>query len=139
MAKELAPDPAIGVWKLDVDKSNFALGPAPKNSVMKIQAWEDGLKVSVDTIDVHDSKLHAETAYKYNGQDYPLTGSLLTDSISARRINERKSETVWKKQGKVTLTAKTLISSDGETLTVMRTGMDGHGRIVDEVLVYERQ
>jgi len=47
----MAPDPAIGTWKLNLSKSNFKLTPAPKSSVLKVEAWEDGLKLSVDTVD----------------------------------------------------------------------------------------
>jgi hypothetical protein len=139
MAKELATDPTIGVWKLDVDKSNFTLGPAPMGSVMKVEAWEDGLKMSADTIAAGGERIHPEIAYRFDGNDYSLTGSPVADSVSTRRINERKSESAFKKDGKITIRAKTFISSDGKTLTVMRRGRDAQGYMVDEVMVYERQ
>jgi hypothetical protein len=139
MAKQFAPDPSIGIWKLNVHKSNFVLVPAPKGSVMKVEAWQDGMKMSADTIDADGNKMHQEIACKFDGKDYPLTGSAIADSISTTRISARKSESVWKKQGKVVVTAKTVISSDGKTLTVMRIGRDSQGRMAGEVLVYERQ
>ena len=73
MAKAMAPDPAIGVWKLNIAQSSFALAPAPKGSVMKVEAWEGGLKVIADTIDA-DGNRHCPTiACKFDGKDYPLT------------------------------------------------------------------
>src|SRR5215467_8580736 len=127
MAKAMAPDPAIGVWKLDLDKSNFALLPAPKGSVMKVEAWKDALKVSADTIDAHGNRICPTIECKFDGADYPITDSPLADSISTIRINERKMESVWKKQGRVVVIAKAVISFDGKTWTVIITGMDPDG------------
>ena len=45
MAKQMAPDPAIGTWKLNVAKSTFRVSPAIKSETIKIEAWEDGLKL----------------------------------------------------------------------------------------------
>jgi hypothetical protein len=139
MAKQMTPDPAIGVWKLNVPKSSFRLVPAPKSSVMKVEPWEDGLKVSADSIDAQGNRLHPETAYKFDGKDYPLKGSPLADTISAKRINERTGESVWKKDGKVILTVRTVISADGKTLNLTRTGKDAQGRTVEDVMVYDKQ
>ena len=139
MTKPVAPDPAIGIWKLNVGESTFKIVPAPKSTIMKIEAWEDGLKISADTIDAQGNKLHPEVAYKFDGKDYPMKGSPLADTVSAKRINERAVENVWKKNGEVTVTLRAVISVDGGTITLKRTGKNAYGRTVDEVLVYERQ
>jgi hypothetical protein len=137
MAKDAAPDPAIGIWKLSVPLSSFTLIPLPK--VIRVEAWNDGLKVSAEIIDAHGNKTHLQIAYKCDGNDYPLTGFPLADSIATTRINERKSESVLKKGGRVILTAKAVISWNGKTLTLIRTGMDAQGRMADDLLMYDRQ
>ena len=139
MAKESAPDPAIGIWKLSVPLSSFTLGPALKDSIIRIEAWNDGLNVSAEIIDADGNRTNAQIAYKCDGNDYPLTGFPLADSISTTRINERKSESVLKKDGRIVLTAKAVIYWNGKALTVIRTGMDAEGRMADELLTYERQ
>ena len=139
MATESAPDPAIGIWKLSVPLSSFTLGPIPKSSFIRVEAWNDGLKVSAEIIDAHGNKTHPQIAYKCDGNDYPLTGFPLADSISTTRINERKSESVLKKDGRVIFTAKAVIFGDGKTLTVIPKGMDSEGRLADELLTFERQ
>src|SRR6516225_10024527 len=108
MAKQMAPDPAIGMWKLNVAKSSFKLTPAPKSSVLKVEAWEDGLKLSLDSIDAQGNELHPEAVYKFDGKDYPVKGSSLADTVSAKRINERSTESILKKGGKVVFTARTV-------------------------------
>jgi hypothetical protein len=107
--------------------------------VMKIEACEDGLKVGADTIDADGKQVHSEIVQKFDGKDYPLNGSPLADSVSARRINDRRGESVLKRLGNVVVATKAIISWDGKTLAVVRTGMDADGRMADEVLVYERQ
>jgi hypothetical protein len=139
MAKESAPDPAIGIWKLCVPLSSFTLGPALKDSVIRVEAWNDGLKVGAEIIDADGNKTHPQIAYKCDGNDYPITGFPLADSISTTRINEHKSESVLKKDGRVILTAKAVIYWNGKTLTVIRRGTDAEGRLADELLTYERQ
>jgi hypothetical protein len=139
MAKESAPDPAIGVWKLDIDESSFALAPAPKASVMNIEAWESGLKVSADTIDHQGNRIHLEAAYKFDSKDYPLTGSPVADTISATRTNDSKTEYIWRKQGTVAMVTKVIVSLDGKSLRVIRTGIGVLGCMADELLMYDRQ
>lgn len=132
-------DPTIGVWRLNIDRSSFALAAAPKISIMNIEAWGSGFKLSVDTVDEQGNKLHLEAAYKLDGKDYPLTGCSIADTISARRINESKTESVWRKDGKTTMTVRTIVSLDRQTLRVIRTGLGSLGRLADEMLIYESQ
>jgi hypothetical protein len=139
LAKQMEPDPAIGTWKLNVAKSSFKLTPAPKSSVLKIEAWEDGVRVNLDTVDAQGNKLHPEATYKFDGKDYPIKGSSLADTISAKRIDERTSESILKKGGKVVFTAKTVISADGKTVNQTRTGNDAQDRSVEDMVVYEKQ
>ncbi len=138
MARPTVPDPATGEWILNISKSNFALSPAPKSSVMKVEAWEDGLHVKTYTIDMQENSIHQETAYKFDGRDYVLKGFPLADTISAKRINLRASESVWKKRGKAILTVRAVVSIDGKTLSLNRTRRDVQGRALDELLVYEK-
>ena len=80
-----------------------------------------------------------EAAYKFDGNDYQLIGSPVADTISATRVNESKTEYVWRKQGKVTLATKMIVSSDGKSLRIIRTGIGSLGRMADELLMYEKQ
>jgi hypothetical protein len=139
MARPTVPDPATGEWILNISKSNFALSAAPKSSLMKLEAWEDGLRVKTYTIDTQERSIHLEAAYKFDGRDYVLKGYPLADTISAKRINLRASESVWKKRGKVVITVRAVVSIDGKTLSLSKTGMDTQGRALDELLIYERQ
>jgi hypothetical protein len=140
MAKQTtANDPMVGTWKLNVSKSTYAPGPAPKNAINKFEPWEDGIKATIDAVDGQGNKIHAEVAAKFDGKDYSVKGSPVADALSLKRVNERQIDVVWKKGGKVAMTGKSVISADGKTTTLTQTGTDPQGRSISNVAVYEKQ
>ena len=46
---------------------------------------------------------------------------------------------MWKKDGKVVMTGKSVISADGKTTTVTQTGKDPQGRTINNVIIYDKQ
>ena len=139
MAERMPADPVIGSWKLSLLKSSFKLTPAPESYLMKVEAWYNGFRVNADIVDANGNELHLEAAYKLDGKDYPLEGSTLADTVSAKRINERTGESLWKKDGQVILTLRNVISTDGKTLNQARTAKDVNGWISDDLLVFDKQ
>jgi hypothetical protein len=135
----MAPNPAIGTWKLNLAKSNFKLTPATRSYVLKNEAWEDGLKSSADIVDDQGNRRRPEVVYKLDGKDYALKDSVIADTISANRITERSTEIVWKKGGKIVFTSRNVVSADGKALKMTRTGKDAQDRATDDILVLERQ
>lgn len=69
-----------------------------------------------------------------DGKDHPTKGFPYADSISVRATDDNTIEIVRKKAGKVERSSKTVVSADGNTLTVEWTffpnGQEGHGRRV---------
>jgi hypothetical protein len=61
------------------------------------------------------------------------------DAGSPKRLDDNSYENVWKKGGKVTITAKAVVSADGKTLTITQTGTDVQGRAVNTTSVFDRQ
>jgi len=45
----IAADKNVGTWKLNLAKSKYSPGPAPKSQTLKIEAWgDDGVKYTAD-------------------------------------------------------------------------------------------
>jgi hypothetical protein len=133
-------DNNVGTWKLNLSKSKFNPGPAPKSQTVKIEAWgEDGVKYTADGTSADDKPTHAEFQAKYDGKEYPFKGNPDADSISYKRIDANTVEATTKLKGKVTITAKVTVSADGKTRTVAQTGKDAQGRDVNNVAVYDKQ
>ena len=68
-----------------------------------------------------------------------MTGNPNADAGMPKRLDDNSYENVWKKAGKVTITAKAVVSTDGKTLTITQTGTDAKGRAVDITAVSDRQ
>jgi hypothetical protein len=134
-----AADKQVGTWKLDVAKSKYSPGPAPKEGTLKIEAQADGLKITIDGIDAEGKTVHMEFSPKYDGKDYPTTGMPGADSISLKKISDHTIEAVSKKDGKPMITTRSVVSKDGKTRTTSQTGKNAKGQDVKNTLVYDRQ
>ena len=133
-------DNNVGTWKLNLAKSKFSPGPAPKSQTLKIEAWgDDGVTYTADGMSADGKPTHGEFQAKYEGKDYAFKGNPDADSISYKRIDANTVEATTKLKGKVTITAKVTVSSDGKTRTVAQTGKDAQGRDVNNVAVYDKQ
>lgn len=133
-------DPFVGTWKLNVAKSTYSPGPAPKSVTSTYAVAGKGYKVSV--IMEPASGPTQEWSYTSNldGKDAPVSGnSPNADMTAVRRIDANTLEVVNKKGGKVTTTLRQVVSADGKTRTVTTTGTDAKGQTVNNVAVYEKQ
>ena len=133
------PDPLVGTWKLDVAKSKYSPGPAPKSLTLKIDAAGDGEKVVADGVRGDDTPIHVEYSAQYDGKDHPITGSPMADSVSLKRLDANTTERTDKKNGKVTQTLTRKVSDDGKTVTVTYKGADAQGQPTDTSAVFEKQ
>jgi hypothetical protein len=76
---------------------------------------------------------------KFDGKDYKVTGSPLLDTVAVRRIDALTSEATGKKEGKVILTTKGVISEEGKTETTVWTGTDEKGQPQSWTTVMDKQ
>ena len=133
-------DPQVGVWKLNVEKSKYSPGPAPKSATTRIEAAGAGTKVIVDQVTSDGTVRHWEFTANYDGKDSPVTGNNPdADMIARTRTNANTITSTSKKGGKVTTTQTSTVSSDGKTRTVTTKGTSASGQQVNNVAVYEKQ
>ncbi len=135
-----AADNNVGTWKLNLAKSKYSPGPAPKSQTLKIEAWgDDGLKYLADGVGADGKPTHAEFQAKYDGKDYPFKGNPDADTLAYKRIDANALEATLKLKGKLTITAKAVVSKDGKTRTVTQVGTNAQGQAVNITSVYEKQ
>ncbi len=132
-------DPQVGAWKLNVAKSTYSPGPAPKSASTTIEAVGMGAKVVVDQVLADGTKRHWEFTANYDGKDSPITGNPDADTVARTRINATTVQTISKKGGKVTTTQTSAVSTDGKTRTVTTKGVNASGQQINNVAVYEKQ
>ena len=135
----LAADVSLGTWNVNVAKSKYSPGPAPKAQTVKYEATGDNMKITVDGTDAAGKPIHNEWTGKFDGKDYAVKGDPDTDMRAYRRMDDYTMEIVAKKAGRVTTTTKSVYSKDGKTRTSTATGTDPRGQKVDNTIVYEKQ
>ena len=134
-----AADPLVGTWKLNVAKSTYSPGPAPKSLTAKIEAAGKGEKVTADGVRGDDTPIQVVYTAQYDGKDHPITGSPMADTVSLKRLDANTTERTDKKAGKVVQTLTRKLSSDGKTMTVTIKGTDAEGRPINNLAVLEKQ
>lgn len=134
-----AADMWIGTWKLNVAKSVFSPGPAPKSQTITFETTPGGTKLSSETVTADGTKVAGSYVSTFDGTAVPWAGNPDADTASPKRIDDYTYENVWKKGGKVTMTARATVSKDGKTLTLTQTGTNAQGKPVNNVVVLERQ
>ena len=129
----------VGTWTLNVAKSKYSPGPAPKSATTKIETAGAGVKITVDQA-LADGTRHWEYTANNDGKDVKVVGNNPdADTVARTRINATTVQTVSKKGGKVTTTNTSVVSSDGKTRTVTTKGTNAQGQMVNNVAVYEKQ
>src|SRR4029450_9109888 len=136
----IAADNNIGTWKLNLAKSKYSPGPAPKSQTLKIEAWgDDGVRYTADGVGADGKATHAEFQAKYDGKDYPFKGNPDADMLSYKRINANTLEATTKLNGKGTTRANAVGSADGKTRTATQVGTNAQGQPLNVTSVYEKQ
>ena len=133
-----ASDVQMGTWKVNEAKSKFTPG-APKNHTVAYEAAGDDVKVTVDGTDAAGKPTHNEWTGKFDGKDYPVTGDVASDMRSYKQVDDHTLQLTVKKDGKVTISGRIVVSADGKSRTVTTTGTDAKGKKIKNTAVYDKQ
>jgi len=128
-----------GLWKVDLSKSKYSPGPAPKSNMKKYEPWKDGFKATQDMVTAKGEKVHVEVIAKVDGKDYPGTGSPDADTYAFKKLDARTYEVTQKKDGKVTIVAKMVVAPDGKSRSIVQTGKNAKGEPVNNQIYWDKQ
>ena len=134
----LAQDTMMGTWKLNEVKSKIGSG-SPKNNTVVIEPTGEDVKVTMDGVDATGKSTHSEWTGKFDGKDYPVTGDANSDTRSYKKIDDRTVEVAVKKGGRVTISGRVVVSSDGKTRTAHVKGTSPSGSKFQTTAVYDKQ
>ena len=130
----------FGTWKMNVAKSKYSPGPMPKSNIAKWEAFQGGVKLTVDVVPAKGETFHYEASGKFDGKDNPVKGNNPdADTIAFSKIDARTYDIGQKKGGKPTLMAHIVVAADGKTRVTTQTGKDGQGQTVNITIFYEKQ
>ncbi|MDP9179923.1 MAG: hypothetical protein M3O61_19825 [Gemmatimonadota bacterium] len=132
-------DPVIGTWHLNVAKSKFSPGPAPKSEVRTYTATAEGTALSWTNVGADGKETVVKSTFKADGKDYPVTGSPNFDALALKQVDSHTVKSEQKKAGKVIGTSTRSVSKDGKVLTLSGKGTGADGKSYDNVLVYDKK
>src|SRR5450755_2038774 len=118
----LAADPVIGTWKLNLAKSKFNPGPAPKSQTRIYEALPEGVRVTIITTNAAGQASSMELPANVDGKDYPIMAPGPADAIVLTKIASLTAEAILKHGTVVVGTALRVMSKDGKTMTVTYKG-----------------
>jgi hypothetical protein len=123
-------EPRIGTWRLNLEKSKFADGAAPRMQVRRLQSRQDGFVVFTQVgLDADGNPTFIQTTYKFDGKPYPEYTQTNVAEFAA--VGTAPNKNIYRlvdaytveidrldASGKITATSKQSMSRDGKTLTV---------------------
>ena len=134
-----AADPFVGTWTLNMVKSKYTPGPAPKSATIVITMQGKTVTTTVDSIDAAGAASHWMYSAAADGKDYPASGNPSVDTVALQQIDPRTVEVIQKKAGKPMLSVRRTVSTDGKTMTITSSGKNAAGVAVTNVAVYDRK
>jgi len=137
-----AQEVLVGSWVLDPAKSQGQPGLVPTAGTATVTAAGGGKYTSVSEVTVGGVTGHSEITYSVDGKDYAVTTTPAAPGAAITQSMELVSDTVWtsnlKVNGQLMATVKTEVSSDGNTLTQMTTGL-GQFAALSGTVVFKRK
>jgi hypothetical protein len=79
--------PLIGTWKLNLDKSKFSSGTAPRSQTLIYQQDGQNIRLASQGIDVQGNPISGVLMHIYDGQPHPSTGSPDYDATAYTRVD----------------------------------------------------
>ena len=140
-AKQAPPskDPFAGTWTLNLGKSKYDPGPAPKTASVVFTSTGTSVKAAIDGVSGTGEKMHWEYTAAFDGKDHPMTGNPDGDMIMLKRVSASSVQTTVKLKGKVTVVNVRTVAADGKTMTVTTKGTNAQGQKVNNTQVFDKK
>jgi hypothetical protein len=133
-----ADDPFSGTWVLNHSKSKIP-PPAPKSQIACMVVDASNIEITEEIVGDSGQKMTIQVRAKFDGKDYPITGTPYADTVAYLRLDRNTIKGVAKKAGKVIAYEMAVISPNGKYMTGTNSGTDESGKQVIAVYVLEKK
>jgi hypothetical protein len=135
-AAKLEQDDLLGTWQLDLAKSKYSPGPAPKGESRIYRRDQEGIKGTVERR-YADGRVETIEYRADFGQEYPVSGTEAYDAVKLKKIDSHTAEAVLSHAGRVFGTARRVISDDARTMTITFQREDDGVRVKNIAVYYK--
>ena len=131
-------NPFVGTWKLNIEKSKYEPGPAPKEQT---RVWDASGKVDVQGIDASGKPRQYGYVVTFDSKGSATTGSVPSggDTAVFKQIDHNTIEANFTKEGKHVETAKFVLAKDGKSMILTAKGVLPNGTAFNTVALWEKQ
>jgi hypothetical protein len=134
-----AADNFSGVWKLNLQKSQYNPGPPPRSLTSTVEVIGDMANFTFDGYDSGGNAIvPGELSIKLDGKDYPIEDDPDRDTVAMKKIDDYTMEETNKKNGKVTTIMRIVYAKDGKSRTATTTGTNAQGQKINNVAFFDR-
>jgi len=136
-----AADVFTGTWKLNVAKSKYSPGPAPKAVTVVVAEKGADMAVSVSGTDAADKPIKSNYTFPMKGgpaafaEGAPPSGA----TVVIKRPNANTLSSTSTLNGKEVGTSNTVMGADGKSFARTVKETNAEGKPVNNTLVYEKQ
>jgi hypothetical protein len=134
-----AENPFIGTWKMNADKSKMSGADALQNVTVQYEMDGESLKASVQGTTTQGQAENFTYEATLDGKPGTATGSSTFDTITLQKVGPNVIKATAKKGDKAIYMDRRVVSKDGKTLTISRTGTDSQGKKYQSTIVFDRQ
>jgi hypothetical protein len=139
LALVAAENPFVGTWKENMHKSKLS-GPEGLTKVtVKYEVDGDTLKASVEGTDAQGKPASFTYEGKLDGTPGTVTGATTFDAIALQRLGTHSMKATGEKDGKLVYTDRRVVSQEGKTLTISRSGTDSQRKAYHSTMVFDKQ
>ncbi|HEY4361582.1 MAG TPA: GTP cyclohydrolase II [Bryobacteraceae bacterium] len=131
-------DPFLGVWELDPSTLDYQFGRPGRRAIYTIEVPPKGVgfQFTLDADDADGKRMHHVYGGNLDGTEVPIPGHPVT--LALRRVDQRRIESVLKREGKVADRWMRTLAADGQTMTITQHGVTPEGREFVNTGVYRR-
>lgn len=134
-----AESPFVGTWKMNADKSKISGADALQNVTVQYEMDGESMKASVQGTTTQGQAANFTYEATLDGKPGTATGASMFDTIMLQKLGTNTIKATGKKGGKVVYVDRRVVSKDGKTLTISRTGTDSQGKKFQSTMVFDKQ
>lgn len=132
-------DPFVGTWTMNVHKSKYPQGTAPKQMVIRMEPAGDGIRYQSETTGRDGRVTRSEYVADYSGKAATVKGTVgLMVPVSLQRPDANTVVASYMRGGEVVATSRRSLSKDGRVMTITTVSKDKSGNTVTNIGVYEK-
>ena len=131
----------IGTWELNLERSTFSPGPAPRQQTLTFQEKGPQWMALIQGTDASGKPISLDAnnlMITFDGRDHPTPTSDY-ETTAWKAVDDHTYVVTRKKAGKVVMTSTNILSADGTTMTITTIGRNAAGQPVHNVRVYDRR